>query len=207
MKSYKVIHQNGLLFNCDNSKRIILKEQFEYFINAEDNAFEEVDILNIEPTALKNPDEMLEFIKSKYSDSITKKIFDRGTPFVFRIGLGRKKEGDDGKEYFFLCRILEDLYAYKKKGSSFPRLCQCNCVVEECISSNLRHFEPVFADSLNKVASNTIAHFFALKRNTALNVIKEFKFVNSLSQLKVNLYSNYLKSFPSIEQIIKSVFN
>ncbi len=206
MKAYKVIHQNGLFFNTENGKRLIFKEQFQYLINAEDNAFEEVDILNVEPAKIRNSNEMFEFVNANYRNADTRKIFDRGALFVFRIGLGRKREGDDGKEYFFLCHTLEDLYAYKKKESSFPRLCQCNCEVVECLSSNLKHFEPVYADSLNKVASNTISHFFSLKRAAALNVLIEFKLVNSLNKLKENLYSDYIKHLPPLEQFIKSVF-
>ncbi len=208
MKAFKVIHQNGLLFNRDNGKRIILKEQLEYLISGEDSSFEEQDKLNAEPdpTDILNSADMRVLVNHKHRDCDIRKVFDQDQLFVFRIGLGKTKTGDQGYEYFFLCRILEDLYSYKRTKDSFPRLCQCHCVVEQCLSKNLNLFEPVFAYSLNEVASHTIGHFFSLKRATSLNVLTEFKSIPNVSEVQSNLYSGYISRLPSLKRAVESIF-
>jgi hypothetical protein len=79
-------------------------------------------------------------------------------------------------------------------------------VVEQCLSKNLRLFEPVFADSLNEVASHTIGHFFALKRATSLNVLTEFKSISSVGEVQANLYSDYISRLPSLKRAVELAF-
>jgi len=208
MKAFKVIHQNGLLFNRDSGKRIILREQQEFLISGEDSSFEEKDTLNIapDPSEILHSAAMEVFVTQKHRDCAIRKVFDEDQLFIFRVGLGKTKTGDQGYEYFFLCRILEDLYSYKRTKDSFPRLCQCHCVVEQCLSKNLRLFEPVFAESLNEVASHTIGHFFSLKRATSLNALIEFKSISSVGEVQANLNSNYISRLPSLKRAVQSIF-
>jgi hypothetical protein len=175
MKTYSVIHQNGLFFNKEDDKRIVFKEQHEYNITGENFCFEDIDTLNKAHEKVRNEDDMYKYVLSKHGDSTFHKLFSRGQKFGFRVGLGKTKDGDIGAEHFFICNILEDLYAYFSEENHFPRLCECKCTVEDSLTANLRLFEPVFANSLNKVAANTIAHFFSLKRSTSMNVPLEFK--------------------------------
>lgn len=192
MKTFNVIHQGGLFFNQENGKRIVFKEQFEYAIIGKDSAFEEVDSLNKEHKSFREEKEMENFIKGKYYGAEIKKLLNAGHLLIFRVGLGKTKLGDRGSTYHFLCKIQEDLYAYRKKDFKLPRLCECKCVAEYCLTENLT-FEPVYADSLNQLSTKTIMHYFPLKRSSSLNVIKEFKPVVSIKE-----YKEYLAGYDGI---------
>jgi hypothetical protein len=175
MKTHNVINLNGLLFSKESNKRIILKEKHEFVITSTEDGFEEVDSLNKEPERLRDSNEMKSYVYSKYPNHDIMKLFDAGNEFIFRIGLGKRKDNEEEKDYFFICRILEDLYLYRKSIKSFPRLFECHSVVHTCVSRNLPAFEEVYGESLNKVASNTIMHFFSLKRSSSMNIFNEFR--------------------------------
>lgn len=206
MKVFKVKHQNGLLFNKENGKRVILKEQFEYSIMGEDIAFEEEDSLNKQHKSNRNAEDMEIYIQYKYQGAEIRKLLNANHLLIFRVGLGKTKEGDRGSTYHFLCRILEDLYAYRKKNFKLPRLCECNCVVEHCLTQNL-DFEPVYAESLNQVSTKTIMHYFPLKRSSSLNVPNEFKPVISIEEYKKYLGGyNGLNDLAGLNKIIGQLF-
>jgi hypothetical protein len=206
MKAYKVKHQGGLLFNKENGKRIVLKEQFEFTITGEDAGFEEEDSLNKQPEKIRNSDEMQNYIHGKYAGMEIKRLLPASHLFVFRVGLGKTKQGDKGYTYHFLCKILEDLYAYRNKNSKMPRLCVCNCVVEKCLTNNL-DFESVYAESLNQASTKTIMHYFPLKRSSSLNVINEFKPVISIEEYKEYLGGyNGINGLAGLNGIINRVF-
>jgi hypothetical protein len=206
MKTLNVIHQNGLLFNQESGKRLILKEQCEYVITASSDAFEEVDSLNKSSENLKDSKEMKKYIESQFRYSDIHLLYEVGQRFMFRVGLGKTKTGDKDKVYFFVCRILEDLYAYRKLGSKFPRLCNCHCVVDLCVSENLDHFEPVFGESLNEVSSNTITLHFNLKRSSALNVFNEFRVIKVTPNPDYKKLIFNMVKMPNLGAVVKGVF-
>ncbi len=211
MKAYKVINQNGLFFNKETGKQVILKEKHEFLITAEDEAFAEQDSLNIAPEKLMDSDEIYKFISIKYGPENSEKIFSRNQTFIFHVGMGKNRENNNGWKFVFVCRLLEDLYAYKNRESDFVRLCNCHCVVEECIAQHDKmFFEPIYADSLNQAASNTISHLFSLKRVSSLNVLKEFKEVSNIEQFKLQLKIDsdfiYRYNSDSIADKLKSIF-
>lgn len=207
MKTLNVIHQNGLLFNQESGKRLILKEQCEYVITASSDAFEEVDSLNKSFENLKDSKAMMAFVQSSYNNSTIRKLFSSGQQFIFRVGLGKVKKDDEAKVYLFSCRLLEDLYAYRKQGSNFPRLCDCHCVVESCISKNLDHFEPVFGESLNQASANAITHYFSLKRSSAINVFNEFRIVLEPDKIEEFIKINSIILLPNLGAATKQAFD
>ncbi len=206
MKVYKAFNQNGLLFNSDG-KRLVLKDKFHFEIIGEDDAFEEIDTLNSLPSYVRNDKEMKEYINRHYQKAEVIKIFEVGQSFLFRVGLGKTRKKNENKEFFFICKLLEDLYSYKTKPNANPRLCKCINHVVDCLDGALERFETIYADSLNTVASNTIVHYFSLKRSSAMNVLKDFK---PLTQIQLDneldkLKKDYFK-LPGIEVTLKNKF-
>ena len=78
MKVYSVIHQNSLLFNQENGKRLILTEQHHFEITGDAMSFEEQDSLNLPPFSLMNSKEIERHVKIMYPDSEIRKLFDAG---------------------------------------------------------------------------------------------------------------------------------
>jgi len=165
-----------------------------------------MDSLNAPPDKMLNPNEMKMSTAAKYPKSTVKLILKSGQNFIFRVGLGKKKEKNEDLQYYFQCEILEDLYAYKK-GDSDPRLCDCNCIVNQCVSQNLKYFEPIYGTSLNQVATNTISHFFSLKRSSSLGVATQFKLLSEWDDIDDIIKNQYQFSrLPALANFMKSAF-
>ena len=70
----------------------------------------------------------------------------------------------------------------------------------------MKYFEPVYADSLNQAASNTIMHYFSLKRSSSLNVISEFRIIDRPTDYKNGFGYGEERNLPRIEEAIKEAF-
>lgn len=175
MKTFKVFCQSGSLFDMETGKKIIFKENSELVISGDDHCFLDVDILNLEPSSIRNEKEMLDMVTKNYINkgNFALKMYSAGTVFNFNVAVTKSNQ-NRSKSYVFSCRILEDLYAYNPKNGGTPRLCSCQCVVDECLSMNIDYFNNVYAVSLNQAASKTITQYAPMQRSSSLNVLDEF---------------------------------
>jgi hypothetical protein len=178
MKAFKVIYQHGHFIDKESKLRIIPVQGEEYIITASPNAFttEDTKLKMAEP--LNNTEKSIwalqQFGKDNYG-----KILNSGEQLFFRVGNSRRVQGDESREYIFICTLLEDLYLHLlkgKKGDSAEdwRLADCKCILEKCLLGGLTLTEKIPAESLNKLFSKTVMFYFSMQRSASANVFNTF---------------------------------
>lgn len=175
----------------------------EYTISAADNAF------STEDSKLKigdnlNTKEKADSLEKKYSKDKYAKILVAGDQLFFRVGNSRKAEGDENKQYIFICTLLEDLYLYLLKGKNGDeaehwRLADCKCELENCLLGGLTLTEKIRAESLNKLFSNTVQFYFSMQRSGSANAFDTFfKYGKGI---KINFEDTINKKYEGISKL------
>lgn len=191
MKAFRVEYRNGHFIDTETKKRIIPIPGAFYTITGKDEAFASEDE-KLGLAESKSPDEKREWVLKSYGEGNVVKLLPAGKKLYFRVGNSKVVKGDLGKDYRFSCLLLEDLYLYKLKDKLAKdpnnwRLVDCNCQLEDCITSNLTLSEKLPASSLNKLFSQTIMFYFSMQRSGSTNVFatfyQNFPFSGSNSEL------------------------
>lgn len=177
MKSYTVIYKHGHFF--EGNKRIIPTPGKLFTICGDDDSFETKEE-RFEIGAKLNADKKKEEIKKQNREYI--KILDAESKLFFRIGKSKEYKGDTKKEYYFSCKLEEDLYLLRKKGKKNTKgndpqewsLAECKCELISSFYGGISTIENIRAVSLNKLFSNTVMYYFSMERTSACNVFTTF---------------------------------
>lgn len=178
MKSFKVIFQHGHFIDKETKRRIIPVQGAQFIITADPAAFtaDDAKLKNEEPLSSA---EKAQWAKVKFGSTGYGRMLKAGEQLFFRVGNSKRVQGDESRQYIFLCTILEDLYLYLLKGKEGRepqdwRLADCKCVLEECLLGGLTLTEKLPADSLNKLFSQTVMFYFSMQRSGATNAFNTF---------------------------------
>ncbi len=206
MKNYVVSYIKGHLVDQKTGKRIFLKRGGEFFIQGDDDQFEEKDELHKTEDPLPE-NEKLSWLLEAHPGFIFEKLADAGKEFVFRVGLATTTSEDKFREFFFKARILEELYIKSKTGKKWS-LCDCLCQAYDSLDNRIQMIEPVNGKSLNNLFANVVTFYFPLQRSTACNAFKTFLFADtynpmlnvlniqrlvSLENIRVDIINNFKK--------------
>lgn len=174
MKNHEITFKNGLLIDKKTGKRLNLKPFETYYLQGDDDSFLLDEYIKDEYEPL-NSEEKLESLQKKYRNFELVPIASNGAKFVFRIGLGKKRQEDAVREYLFEAEILEDLYVKKKQSKSNWRLCDCVCKSSNLLEGDLGFpFQTIEANSLSELFANVVSTYFNRKRSTACNAFETF---------------------------------
>lgn len=178
MKAFKVIYQHGHFIDKDSNKRIVPVQGAEYIITAKENAFTEEDA-KLKMEVPLTPQEKALWAENEFGKNNYGKIMNAGDQFFFRIGNSRTLQGDESRQYIFICAVLEDLYLYLIKGKKGEdaedwRLADCKCALEKCLLGGLTLTEKIPAESLNKLFSHTVMFYFSMQRSGSANAFNTF---------------------------------
>ncbi len=178
MKAFKVVFKHGHFIDIETGIRLIPVQDAEYTISAPDKAFKTEDVKLMIGDPL-NSDEKAAWAESEFGRNDYARILNTGQMLFFRVGNSRKVEGDESRQYIFVCTLLEDLYLYLQKGKKGDseedwRLAKCHCVLEKCLLGGLALTEKIPALSLNKLFSHTVMFYFNMQRSSAANAFHTF---------------------------------
>lgn len=202
MKNYLVSYTKGHLVEKETGKRIFLKRGGTFFIQGDDNQFEEKD--ELDQTEIPLPEnEKLPVLKKTYPAFLFEKIADAETELVFRIGLATTTSEDRDRVYFFKARILEDLYIKSKTGTKWS-FCECLCKAYESLNNRIQMIEPVHGKSLNNLFANVVTFYFPLQRSTACNAFKTFLLADSNNPI---LNFSNIKGLVYLERLRVDIIN
>lgn len=182
MKAFKVIYKHGHFIDVETKQRLIPVQNAEYTISAVDSAFKTEDS-KLKMGDACNSKEKEAWAEKEYGSGNFGKIMNEGEQLFFRIGNSKRVEGDEDRQYIFICTLLEDLYLYLMKGKSGGnaedwRLAECKCALEKCIMGGLTLSEKVPAQSLNSLFSNTVQFYFSMQRSGSANSFDTFFIYN-----------------------------
>lgn len=205
MNAFKAIYSHGHFIDVESKKRLIPVQGAEYTICAADNAF------RTEDSKLKigdnlNTKEKADSLEKKYGKDKYAKILVAGDQLFFRVGNSRKAEGDENKQYIFICTLLEDLYLYLLKGKNGDeaehwRLADCKCELDKCLLGGLTLTVKIRAESLNKLFSNTVQFYFSMQRSGSANAFDTFfKYGKGI---KINFEDTINKKYEEISKLRK----
>lgn len=207
MKAFKVIYQHGHFIDKENNQRIIPVQGSEYIITASTNAFTTEDAKLKMATPLTQSEKAIwaetEFGKGNYVKTIN-----AGEQLFFRIGNSRTIQGDESRQYIFVCTLLEDLYFYLLKGKKGDeeedwRLANCKCVLEDCLLGGLTLTAKIPAESFNKLFSQTVMFYFSMQRSGSCNAFKTFFIYHK--GMEIDFESANKRIYHSLEKIREKV--
>jgi hypothetical protein len=178
MKAFKVIYKHGHFIDVETKQRLIPVQNAEYTISATDKAFKTEDSKLKMGDHLK-PNEKAAWIEKEFGKGNYGKIMNEGEQLFFRVGNSRKIEGDESRQYIFICTLLEGLYLYLLKGKKGDeeghwRLADCKCFLEKCLLGGLTLSEKIPAKSLNSLFSNTVQFYFSMQRSGSASAFNTF---------------------------------
>lgn len=178
MKAFKVVYRNGHFIDTETKKRLLPVQNAVYTITAEDKAFKDEDAKEKLGVSLDSKAKAA-WANRKYGDENFGRIMEAKAKLFFRIGNSRIVEGDQSRQYIFVCSLLEDLYLYKKKGKKGEeeedwRLAECMCKLDECLLGGLTLTSTVPSKSLNALFNYTVQDYFRGQRSGATNALKTF---------------------------------
>jgi len=180
MKAFKVIYQHGHFIDKETNQRIVPVQGAEYVISASAGAFTLEDA-KLKISSALSESEKAKWVENKYGKDRCIKIEAAGTRLFFRIGNSKKADGDENRQYIFLCTLLEDLYLFQVKNSKGDspkdwRAVDCKCILDECLLGDLTMSEKIPSTSLNKLFSHTVMFYFSLQRSGSCDIFKTFFF-------------------------------
>lgn len=178
MKAFKVVYKHGHFIDVESGLRLIPVQGSEYTISAPDKAFKTEDAKLKIGDAL-NTENKATWAEKEFGKGNYAKILDAGEQLFFRVGNSKKMEGDESRQYIFVCTLLEDLYFYlvkRRKGDDAVdwRLANCQCMLESCLLGGLAITEKIPAVSLNTLFTQTVMFYFNMQRSGAINVYDAF---------------------------------
>lgn len=194
----------GHFVDIETNKRLLPKNGSEYVLVGRDFEMIENDILN-------EPFNESKLLDSEAKEAVIKEIRSKsyiiakkGQKFVFRIGLGKSVEYP--RQYVFVVKLFEDLWAYPvKEDRKDWRLHNCKCEVNACLYGDLEMYEPIYSYSLNDAFSKTIQFYFPLNRKSSGNVQTLMKFFdenNYIHQLDdIKLYPDIKTAFEKLKRL------
>lgn len=178
MKKYNVVYIHGQFVDTETKKRLIPKQGHEYEICASEGSFRDYDprLLSVTPLSSQEKEEKL---KGDYGAGNYKLLLKKGQRLFYRISNTKIIESDPGRQFVFLCTLLEDLFlvlSKSKKGDdpSHWHLSECACKLTDCLYGDLMILEHLPAPSLNKLYSDTVNFYFPLQRSGSTNVFETF---------------------------------
>jgi hypothetical protein len=150
----------------------------EYIITAKENAFTEEDA-KLKMAIPLTPKEKAMWAENEFGKNNYGKIMNAGEQLFFRIGNSRTVQGDESRQYIFICTVLEDSYLYLLKGKKGEdaedwRLADCKCALVKCLLGGLTLTEKIPAESLNELFSHTVMFYFSMQRSGSANAFNTF---------------------------------
>ena len=178
MKAFKVVYQHGHFIDKESKKRIIPVQGEEYIITADPKAFTSEDA-KLEMSDPLSQSEKFGWASEVYGNGNFHKILNTGQLLFFRIGNSKRVQGDESRQYIFVCTLLEDLYLYLLKGKKRDneedwRMANCQCILDDCLLGGLTLTEKIPAESLNKLFSQTVMFYFSMQRSGSCNAFNTF---------------------------------
>ena len=174
MKNFEITYKNGLLIDKQSGKRLNLKPFETYYLIGDNDSFLLEDYVKTQFNPLDS-NEKLEALKKKHRAYELERLATSGDKFVFRIGLGKRFEEDEVREYLFDAILREDLYMKTKHNQNTWSLCNCVCKSSTLIEGYLGFpYQTVQANSLSELFANVVATYFNMKRSTACNAFDTF---------------------------------
>ena len=209
MKAFKVIYKHGHFIDLETKQRLIPVQGYEYTISATDDAFKTEDAKLHIGLAL-NAEDKEKWALEKYGKDNFVKILNAGEQLFFRVGNSKKAEGDENRQYIFVCTLLEDQYLYltkDKKGEKLEdwRLAECKCELDNCILGGLTLSEKVPATSLNKLFSHTVQFYFSMQRSGSINALTSFFLYHD--RMQISFESTMNQRYESLATIRKKIYN
>lgn len=205
MKAFKAIYSHGHFIDLETKERLIPIQGEEYTISAKDSAFKtEKKIKGIE----KGLDSKIKayWALKKFGTGNFVRLLKAGEKLFFRVGNSKHVEGDEDREYIFVCILKEDLYLYKmneRKGDRPDdwRLAQCKCELEKCLLGGLTLTSNVESESLNSLFNYTVQDYFRGQRTGATNAINTFFIYNT--DLKITFDGAKNRRYESLSELRK----
>lgn len=177
MKSIEAVYCFGNLYDKKTKKRILIKGDAELVIvlNEADQLAKDEKLDSSGKSKPKSSKDKYQELIEKYQDHTPFwKIMKAGDSLYYQINAFRKGEKSaKDRELRFRLTLLEDLYIYNIDKNQTPEkamLCDCECVIDKCMSDNFEFFEPVYGASLNKARTKNHQLYFSLVANPAANV-------------------------------------
>lgn len=185
MHTIEVIFKNGHLISKNEKSAIFLKEGCDLVIvTDQNNIIGKENIFEIETP--KFDENLLKSHQKAFPNCRFVKLLDKDTHFVFRVGLGRRKEGFPDREYLFKCIAYEDLYMREAViGSGEWKLADCVCQTISCLEGDIIFSQDIPGNSLNKLYNNTVMYYFPLMRSGACNSFRDFYPISPNSEPKL----------------------
>lgn len=202
MKTLEVIFKNGHLLNKKDKTAIYLKEGSELVIVSNPaNIINKENIFEIEQP--KFGDELLKSHQKAFPNCRFVKLLDKDQFFVFRVGLGRRKDGFPDNQYLFKCKIYEDLYMRESaNGSGDWKLLDCVCQTIDCLEGDIIFSQDIPGNSLNKLYNNTVMYYFPLMRSGSCNSFRDFYLIEKTGSPSLfNFKNNFNLEKLRIEKI------
>lgn len=195
MKNLDIKYKHGHLYDLTSGKRVHLKDGAQFSLQGDDDNFMSTDPLNgsIPEDKIRSAEEMEASLLAIKNIKSYAKILDAGTRLQFRIGITKTKARGEAKQYHFECKLLEDLYFYKKEGGNENKLAgmfECHCIVDANPSDNIEFFEIVYGNTLSNLFEKTSMLFFSNQRSPAANAFKEFSLINNSKKTLATLRKN-----------------
>jgi hypothetical protein len=178
MKAFRARYSNGSFIDVESGNIINLIQDEVYIINGNEKSFASFGKIGDELTAL-NSFRKKEWVDENYTSTESIKILDANELLCFRVGLGKKNVNREVRNFLFTCKLLEDLYLYKLRDQpgEYPknwRLADCICEIDKCIYGDLKIYEKVKAQSLNKLFDYIVQIYFRMERSASANVFNTF---------------------------------
>lgn len=174
MKDFEITFKNGLLIDKNTGMRLNLKPFETYFLQGDNDSFLLDDYVKDDYESLNSQDK-LEALQKKHRKFELAELASKGDKFVFRIGLGKRRQDDAVREYLFEAMILEDLYMKNKLNSESWTMCDCVCKCTKLLEGDLGFpFQAIEAKSLSQLFANVVSTYFNMKRSTTCNAFKTY---------------------------------
>jgi hypothetical protein len=147
MKAFKAVYRHGKLYDGENNKRILIKEEGRLNLPMYDNQLMQEDPYN-KPLSGKGSEELKLEIESKNIIHLNYWL-KKNNKLFFKIKAGKNTETKKhSTEYDFTARLLSNIIFMRKPKKQYMLIYPCASVVEET-STSVSNFEPIYAYSLN----------------------------------------------------------
>jgi len=177
MKNFKVNYNKGHLVNVETGKRLLLKRGNSFFIQGDDDSFDEEDELTKPYKKALGKEEKIKKLESNFKNHKFYLAANAGDYLAFSISIRHQTGEDRDKTYWFNAQILEDQYMKKNLSSKDQKVSLTPCIVKtiDCFRGDIDLYEDIYGFSLNNLFSNMVAFYFMLQRSGACNAFKTFQ--------------------------------
>lgn len=199
MQSYNIIYKNNKFYDAMTKERIYPKDGQKFLLAGDDQNFGDHDPLNIPPNAAELLHSAAKLVQVQNIKNLKKHhlFLKKGMQLYFEVNLTKRKSVVEETHYCFWIELLEDLYLYNCdtwKPETPPALYACHCKVFKEETYNLEFFEPIYANSVNDVVSQTKQFYFSNQGTpgASVYVIVKDRSGNTLEDLRQPLLSFFI---------------